>query len=71
MKLNAFWVPILVFLFLCGLSGCGREIYAALQNNQQRRCQELPSSQYAECMEGLEESYDSYSRIRNEALDRE
>lgn len=45
-----------------------RQVYDAVQQNQQLECQKLQGSQYEECMEQLSEPYDSYKSSRDELL---
>lgn len=53
------------------LSACSQKgMYEALQRNQQIECSQLPPSQYQECMDNASESYEDYSRKRNETLER-
>jgi hypothetical protein len=43
-----------------------KQIYTAVQQNQQLECGKLPQSRYEECMRELEGSYEDYERDRQE-----
>lgn len=64
--------PLITQLFYIALmslllSSCSnRQMYNAVQNNRQIECQRLPVVQYDECMNELDESYDSYEKKREE-----
>jgi hypothetical protein len=53
-------------LILPGLLACTqRQVYTAIQQNQQLECQKLPQqSAYEECMKQVSEPYDDYQRDR-------
>lgn len=56
-----------VLLLTLVLPACtNRQVYEAIQQNQQLECQKLPGDQYDKCMEELSESYDTYQRERDE-----
>ena len=49
------------------LQSCSNELaFEAIRSRQKIECQQLPPAQYAECMEGLNESYKSYKQKRDE-----
>lgn len=64
--------PLMTQLFYIALmslllSSCSnRQMYNAVQSNRQIECQRLPAVQYDECMNELDESYDSYEKKREE-----
>ena len=58
-----------LFLVLLVLAGCSnRGVYGGIQTSNRIECLELPPSQYDECMEDANRSYDEYERERKEAL---
>ncbi len=60
---------ITLFLALLVLVGCSnRGIYGGIQASNRNECSKLPPSQYDECMENTNRSYDEYERERKEAL---
>ena len=53
------------------LSSCtNQDLYEAVQHNVQLECQKLPQDQLEQCMVNAGESYDSYSRKRQEVIDK-
>jgi hypothetical protein len=51
------------------LTGCSNSsIYNGIQASNQFECSKLPPSQYDECMQTTDKSYDEYERERKEAL---
>lgn len=60
---------LFLLLSVMFLQSCGsRQVYDALQHSQKQRCQNLPPSEYSECMERASQSYDNYRRERDEAI---
>jgi len=60
---------LLLFLFIIFVAGCSnRAVYENLQFNKRTECIKLPHSQYDECMEGMNKSYDEYKRERDELI---
>lgn len=60
-----------IFLLLLIVYGCSyREVYEGIQASNQNDCARLPASQYDECMEKANKSYEEYERERKEALDK-
>ena len=61
-------IPLfLVLMFLA--AGCSnRGAYEGFQVSNRNECIKLPPSQYDECMENANISYDEYERERKEAL---
>lgn len=58
-----------LFLVLLVLAGCSnRGVYGGIQASNRNECSKLPPSQYDECMENANKSYDEYERERKEAL---
>jgi len=58
-------ILILFAIFLLG--GCSsRDWYYGFQAQQRKACLEVPSAEYAACMEQANRSYESYQRERNE-----
>lgn len=58
-----------LFLVLLVLVGCSnRGVYEGIQTSNRNECSKLPPSQYDECMENANKSYDEYERERKEAL---
>jgi hypothetical protein len=45
-----------------------RQVYTAVQQNQQLQCSKLPQDRYEECVREIDESYDDYEREREELL---
>lgn len=46
-----------------------RQVYEAIQKNQQLECQKFPDAQYEKCMQELSEPYDQYQRERDEVIE--
>ena len=60
---------ILLFLVMMYLTGCSnRGVYEGIQVSNRNECFKLPPSQYDECVENTNISYDEYERERKEAL---
>ncbi len=63
---------IALLLVVMALSACtNQQIYSSIQNDQQLKCQQLPPSQYDECMADAGISYEQYKKEREEVLDQE
>lgn len=65
-----FYMRVLgIFAFVLGLPACtNQQIYDASRHNAQTKCQEMPQVQYEECMAEVTETYESYSRKREEVV---
>jgi len=62
-------IPLFLVVFV--LVGCSnRGVYGGIQTSNRNECSKLPPSpsQYDECMENANKSYDEYERERKEAL---
>lgn len=60
-------IPLLLVLLI--LTGCSnRSIYENIQANNRMECSKLPPSQYDECVENANKSFDEYEREREEIL---
>lgn len=60
---------IVIFAGLALLVSCSNhQIHGAVRAHEQMECQKLPQNQYEECMAEVSETYESYSRKREEAL---
>lgn len=64
-KISIF-LMLLSILFVPGCSS--RQWYETVHQNQRLQCQKVPYSEYAECMERANETYDSYKQKRDEAV---
>ena len=65
MKTNAILLALLVLLF----GGCSnKHTYDNIQQNAKRECQRLPDSAKIECVEKHAESFESYTKSREELL---
>ncbi len=62
---------IIIVMNCCLLACSNQQIYEAAKHNEQLNCQELPQSQYEECMDGVSETYESYSRKRKDSVGEE
>jgi len=59
----------LVLLIALSIGACSNKaIYDNIQLNNRNDCAKLPPSQYDECMERANKSYEEYERERKEAL---
>ena len=64
--------PVALALCALVLPACStRQVYDAIQQNQQLECQKLPGTRYEECMKQVSEPYDSYKRDRDELMKEE
>jgi len=61
--MNKLWLLILAF-FLAGCSN--RAVYENIQINNRNVCFKVPQSQYEECIERANKSYEEYERERKE-----
>lgn len=58
--------PAALLLCTLALSACSnRQVYDAIQQNQQLECQKLQGTQYEECMKQVSQPYDAYKRDRD------
>ncbi len=66
-----------ILILLCLLStvlmyGCGtRQVYEGLQSRQRIECQNLPKSEYEECLDRVDVSHEEYKRHREDVKVRE
>ena len=59
---------IAVLLAVFVITGCSyRGVYEGIQTSKQQECANLPPTQYEECMEGADLSYEDYESTRIEA----
>jgi hypothetical protein len=59
----------LIFLIFLIIAGCSsRGAYEGIQASNRSECSTLPPSQYDECMNNGNKSYDEYERERKEAI---
>jgi len=48
--------------------GCSsKQVYEAIQESWEQECRQMPVAQYEDCIEGYEQSYDSYKKPLDEA----
>ncbi|MEZ5570426.1 MAG: hypothetical protein R3E64_00265 [Halioglobus sp.] len=72
--LHAGWLPlgirfpVLLVLMVIVAACSNRQIYNALQQNQQLQCSKLPQGQFEACMREVDESYDAYQADREELM---
>jgi len=60
---------VLIILSVVYMQACSsRQVYDSIQYNQKLKCQEIPHSEYDDCMERTRESYDKYKEKRDEAV---
>ncbi|MCC5451066.1 hypothetical protein LMJ53_04865 [Rheinheimera sp. UJ51] len=60
---------LISLLLLFALAGCSNKaVYQNLQLNKKQQCQQLPVSQYDECMRSIPLTYEEYERERQEVL---
>lgn len=59
-------LPLIVILILASCSNKG--IYEGIQTSKRNECSKVPPSQYDECMEKANKSYDEYEREREKDL---
>ena len=57
---------LLIFFIIAGCSS--RVAYESIQAGNRSECSKLPPSQYDECMNNANKSYDEYERERKEAI---
>jgi hypothetical protein len=70
-NLGVFMKSLLSLCVLLSLAGCSyRGAYDSLQASNRMACSKLPPSQYNECVERTQTSYDEYERERQETLSR-
>lgn len=62
---------IILFCLSIILIGCSnKQMYEAAQNNRKSECRKLPDQQQEDCMKAHSESYEEYSRKREEVLEK-
>ncbi|WP_252180100.1 hypothetical protein [Endozoicomonas sp. 4G] len=60
----------LVFVITLMTSACSNQmVYETVQHDQKLECVKLPPSQQQECFDAHDESFEEYSREREEILD--
>lgn len=60
---------ILMLIAACTLFGCSNKaVYENIQLHNRQQCSKLPPSQYDDCIEGTDKSYDEYERERKESM---
>lgn len=60
---------ICVFVVIFLLVACSnKQIYTAVQQNQQLECSKLPQTRFEECMRELEGSYEEYEQDRQDVV---
>lgn len=61
--------PILMLLMAVSIVGCSqRAVYENIQHHNRQECAKLPESEFEECMNNAERSYDEYQEKRREAI---
>ena len=61
---------IAVAFFTLTLAACSsRDIYNAVQHNNELKCNRLPQAQQEDCMHDGDQSYEEYERERKELLE--
>lgn len=59
-----------MLLFGLAMYGCSsRQMYDSMQNRQRIECEQLPPSEYDECMKGATMPYDTY-KMEREQIDK-
>ncbi|MCG8413373.1 MAG: hypothetical protein MI746_04045 [Pseudomonadales bacterium] len=67
MKNQRLSVAVVMLVCAAALANCSnRAIYETVQQNQLRRCEEIPIPQQANCREQFQTSFEEYTRERNE-----
>jgi len=60
---------LLLILLTISIQACSsRQMYDSMQYNKKFECISVPSSDYDECIERANESYDKYKQKRDEAI---
>ncbi|MFE8072575.1 hypothetical protein QQM79_16060 [Marinobacteraceae bacterium S3BR75-40.1] len=60
----------LMIFFLFALGGCSNKaIYDNMQHHNRQACNEVPPSQYEDCVERANKSYDEYQRERRAVVE--
>ena len=60
---------LLVLLVVFSIAGCSNKaVYENIQINNRNACLKVPQSQYEECLERSNKSYEEYERERKEVL---
>jgi len=67
MKISGYIVISLAVILIQGCST--KQVYNTIQHNAKLKCQEVPYSEYAACMERTNTSYEEYSRKREEIIE--
>jgi len=61
---------LLIILSIVYVQACSsRQVYDSIQHNQKLECQEVPHSEYDDCMERTRESYEEYKEKRDTVID--
>jgi len=62
-------IILLLALLTISIQACSsRQMYNSMQYNRKLECQKVPSSDYDECIERTNESYDKYKQKRDEVI---
>jgi len=62
-------ICVFVVLIMIGLSACSnKEMYKSLKKREEVLCNQVPASEYEECMKNAEGDYDKYKEQRNEII---
>jgi hypothetical protein len=68
-RLRRGWALIVFGVVLSMLWGCtARQLYSGMQQRTRNECVMLPRSQFADCMQQANISYNEYQRLRKEAM---
>ncbi len=60
---------LLIILLIIYIQACSsRQVYDSIQHSQKLECQKVPYSEYDECIERTNESYDNYKQKREEVI---
>ena len=66
-RLKGLPILLIALLFMNTLYACtNREVYDAIQTREQIKCQEVPPSEYEQCMERTNTSYETYQKQRRD-----
>jgi len=65
--MNCHGVTFLVILLLAAAGCSDRQVYEAMQKRGRVECQNLPESEYEDCIKDYQQSYPDYKRALDEA----
>lgn len=61
---------VITLVIFCVVAGCSnQQVYENIQQNNKNACTKLPPSQYEECIEKNEKSFEEYERDRKAAIE--